>query len=45
MDNIFAGPISDQSGKVIIPKGQKASDKDLLTMRWLVEGVSGKIPD
>ena len=45
MDKIFAGPVKDQMGKVIIPAGQKASDPDLLTMRWLVEGVSGKIPD
>jgi hypothetical protein len=45
MDNIFAGPLKDQSGKEKIAVGQKASDPDLLTMRWLVEGVSGKIPD
>jgi len=45
VDNIFAGPIGDQDGKEMIPKGKKASDQDLLTMRWLVEGVSGKIPD
>jgi basic membrane lipoprotein Med (substrate-binding protein (PBP1-ABC) superfamily) len=45
IDNIFAGPINDQLGKEVIPAGQKASDKDLLTMRWLVEGVAGKIPD
>ena len=45
VDTIFAGPISDQTGKEMIPAGQKASDQDLLTMRWLVEGVSGKIPD
>ena len=45
VDNIFAGPVRDQSGKVIIPAGKKAADKDLLTMRWLVEGVAGKIPD
>ncbi len=44
-DNIFAGPIKDQTGKVKIPADQKISDPDLLTMRWLVEGVSGKIPD
>ena len=44
-DNIFAGPLKDQSGKEIIPAGKKAADPDLLTMRWLVEGVSGKIPD
>ena len=45
VDEIFAGPVKDQLGKEIIPAGQKASDQDLLTMRWLVEGVSGKIPD
>ena len=45
IDNIFAGPIRDQAGRVVIAEGQKATDKDLLTMRWLVEGVSGKIPD
>jgi basic membrane lipoprotein Med (substrate-binding protein (PBP1-ABC) superfamily) len=45
VDNIFAGPVKDQSGNVKIAAGQKASDPDLLTMRWLVEGVSGKIPD
>ena len=44
-DTIFAGPIKDQAGKVKIPAGKKATDPDLLTMRWLVEGVSGKIPD
>ena len=45
VDEIFAGPVKDQSGKEIIKAGQRASDQDLLTMRWLVEGVSGKIPD
>lgn len=44
-DTIFSGPLRDQSGAVKIPAGQKASDPDLLTMRWLVEGVSGAIPD
>jgi basic membrane protein A len=45
VDTIFAGPVMDQSGEVIIPEGSKAADKDLLTMRWLVEGVFGEIPD
>ena len=45
VDTIFAGPINDQSGKIKIPADKKATDKDLLTMRWLVQGVSGKIPD
>ncbi len=44
-DNIFVGPIYDQKGKLMVPEGKKATDKELLTMRWLVKGVSGKIPD
>jgi len=43
-DDIFAGPLYDQQGKLMIPEGQKASDKDLLTMRWLIQGVGGSIP-
>jgi basic membrane lipoprotein Med (substrate-binding protein (PBP1-ABC) superfamily) len=43
-DDIFAGPLYDQQGNLMVPEGQKASDQDLLTMRWLVKGVSGSIP-
>ncbi len=43
-DTIFQGPVYDQSGKELWKKGERASDKDLLTMRVLVKGVSGKIP-
>lgn len=43
-DNSFAGPITDQSGKIVIPAGKKATDQDLLTMQWFVQGVSGSIP-
>lgn len=44
-DKIFAGPLTDQQGAVMIPEGQIASDKELLTMRWLIKGVSGTIPE
>jgi basic membrane lipoprotein Med (substrate-binding protein (PBP1-ABC) superfamily) len=44
-DNIFAGPVLDQDGKELWKAGEKAADKDLLTMRVLVKGVSGKIPE
>ena len=44
-DTIFAGPISDQNDKLLWKEGEQASDKDLLTMRVLVKGVSGKIPE
>jgi basic membrane protein A len=43
-DDIFTGPLYDQEGKLMVPAGQKASDKDLLTMRWLVKGVKGSLP-
>ncbi len=39
----FTGPIKDQSGKVVIPAGQTASDGDLLSMNYFVEGVHGTI--
>ena len=44
-DDSFLGPIKDQEGKVVIPEGQRASDKELLTMKYFVEGVVGKIPE
>jgi len=43
-DDIFAGPVLDQNGKELWKAGEKATDQDLLTMRVLVKGVSGKIP-
>ncbi|MCM0755335.1 BMP family ABC transporter substrate-binding protein [Desulfovibrio aminophilus] len=44
-DESFAGPIVDQSGKERVAKGQKAPDKELLTMQWFVKGVGGKLPN
>jgi hypothetical protein len=28
----------------VIPAGKRATDKELLTMKWFAEGVAGKIP-
>lgn len=39
----FAGPISDNGGKVIIPRGKALSDAQILGMNYLVSGVQGKI--
>ena len=39
--NEFQGPIYDQSGKLRIKPGQRASHGDLMTMNWLVKGVVG----
>ncbi|MFV0421806.1 BMP family ABC transporter substrate-binding protein [Oleidesulfovibrio sp.] len=38
---VFSGPIKDQSGKVRIAEGEKATDEMLLGMDWFVEGVVG----
>ena len=40
----FQGPIKDQSGKVVVKAGERASDKMLLGMNFYVEGVDGSIP-
>ena len=40
----FDGPVKDQSGKVRVPAGERASDEMLLGMDWYVEGVQGKLP-
>ena len=45
VNNAFKGPVLDQQGKVMIPEGQNASMKDLMTMRWLAKGVSGTLPE
>ena len=42
--NIFTGPIKDNAGNIVIPEGQSASDEDLLSMMYLVEGDDGTIP-
>ena len=44
-DDSFLGPIKNQEGAVVIPAGKRATDKELLTMKWFVEGVVGKIPE
>ena len=41
--DVFAGPIKDQSGKVVVPEGSTIPLKEQLSMKWFVEGVEGKI--
>jgi basic membrane lipoprotein Med (substrate-binding protein (PBP1-ABC) superfamily) len=47
--NEFCGPVKDQSGKVMIPKGTcwnprtKAGISKLYSMQWLVQGVIGSV--
>jgi basic membrane protein A len=42
--NVFQGPLYDQSGKLMVPKGKTLKVlPDLYTMQWLVKGVQGSI--
>ncbi len=43
--DIFAGPMKDNTGKVVIPAGTsfKQTDLELESMGWLAEGVIGKV--
>jgi basic membrane protein A len=41
---VFTGPVKDQSGKVRVPAGKRMSEKDLNSMNFLVQGVTGSIP-
>jgi basic membrane protein A and related proteins len=44
-DMSFAGPIVDQAGVLRVKRGGKASDQELLSMLWFVQGVSGTLPE
>ena len=39
----FAGPITDNEGKLVVPAGQMLSDAQILSMNYLVAGVQGKV--
>ncbi|PIE68291.1 MAG: BMP family ABC transporter substrate-binding protein [Deltaproteobacteria bacterium] len=40
-DNIFAGPIMNQKGEIVVADGQKLDDSHLLGMNYFVQGVVG----
>ena len=40
----FAGPISDNSGKLQVKDGQRASKGDLLSIMYYVDNIVGSIP-
>jgi simple sugar transport system substrate-binding protein len=40
----FAGPITDQAGKLRLPAGRIMSDEDLEKMDYFVSGVDAKLP-
>jgi basic membrane protein A and related proteins len=37
----FAGPIYDQSNKLVVPKGKRLTVQQLYSVNWLVKGVIG----
>ena len=39
----FAGPITDNEGKLVLPAGQSLSDAQILNMKYLVQGVQGRV--
>ncbi len=39
----FAGPISDNEGHEVLPRGQVLTDAQILAMNFLVSGVQGRI--
>ncbi|MFZ0725386.1 MAG: BMP family ABC transporter substrate-binding protein [Desulfobacterales bacterium] len=40
---LFAGPVTDQSGKIQVPAGRMATDEELLSMKYFVKGVIGTL--
>jgi len=42
-DTIFAGPVKNQKGEVVIAEGTTPNDGELLGMNWFVEGVVGTV--
>jgi basic membrane protein A len=40
---LFAGPVKDQGGNIQVPEGKVATDKELLDMKYFVQGVVGTL--
>lgn len=40
----WQGPLKDNKGNVVVPEGKSLGLPDIQKMRWLVEGVSGAVP-
>jgi len=41
---VFAGPVLKQDGSTVVPAGKVATDPELLSMSYFVQGVVGTIP-
>jgi len=42
-DTIFAGPVKNQAGEIVVPEGSTPTDGELLGMNWFVKGVVGTV--
>jgi basic membrane protein A and related proteins len=42
--DVFAGPITDNTGQLRVPAGSSLTDAQLLSIDWLVDGVVGTLP-
>ncbi|TXI25191.1 MAG: BMP family ABC transporter substrate-binding protein [Ottowia sp.] len=40
----FAGPLADNTGRALLPRGHTLSDAQILQMNWLVDGVQTRLP-
>lgn len=40
----FAGPVVTNDGREVVPAGKTATDEELLSMNYFVEGVASKLP-
>ncbi len=41
----FQGPITNQTGEVVVKEGETLGDDKLLSMDWYVQGVQGRLPN
>ena len=42
---VFAGPIYDNGGKLIVSEGEELQREQILTMDWLADGIEGELPN
>lgn len=42
---IFAGPLKDKRGNLRVEAGKSLPDSKIFKMHWLLQGISGQIPD
>ncbi len=38
----FAGPVKDNQGRLLVPRGKTVSDREMRIFGWFVEGVEGR---